>query len=161
MENSVSDVRDFLNSAREATLELARCKRELQRLEECCMSVSSHAGGVPGSGSRGSRDGALAALCDAREETLAAICRRQRLLRRVGDFIDRLDGPDICRCVLRLRYLEFRRWPEVIRALEQVGMYFSERQIMRRHAEALELAAGLWETEGGSGAQALGKQKAN
>ncbi len=135
-------VRRFLESAREATLELARRKRQLQQLRDSCRKMTSSYSAFAGGGR--TRDERLALLADAITEETAALAQQRKKLREVSDFIDRIDAPDMCRSVLRLRYLEFRRWPEVARALEQVGLYYSERQIMRLHAKAIECAAELY-----------------
>ena len=83
-------------------------------------------------------------LCDAREEALAAMEREQERLREIGAFIDRVEGADVLRIILRLRYLEYLNWAAVQRAMERVGLWYSERQILRLHEKALEAAAALW-----------------
>ena len=141
------EVKEFLESAREATLELARYKHRLRELEEDCLRVTARMEKARAATRTGAGDGAAAALCDAREELLSAIAGRQKQMRKVEAFIDRVPGPDLCRIVLRLRYLEFRRWTDAQRCLEQIGVYYSERQLLRRHAEAMEQAEALWQRE--------------
>lgn len=146
MKESEKQVREFLDSAREATLELARHKRQLHMLKDSCQRMTTSYSGIPGSGYADSRDAQLALLADAIEDETKSLARQRRKLREVAAFIDLIDAPDMCRSVLRLRYLEFRRWSEVGRALEQVGVFYSERQIMRLHAKGMECACALWES---------------
>lgn len=147
MKERTEAVKAFLTSAREVGMELARHRGRVQQLELRCRKVTTAGPGGFGGGSYDSADGLLAMLCDARDEEVRAMAREQEKLRAIGDFIDRLEGADVLRMILRLRYLEYLNWAGVRRAMEKAGVWYSERQILRLHGKALEAAAALWEAE--------------
>lgn len=147
MNERTKAVRAYLLSAREAGAELLRHRGRVQQLELRCRKVTGGGFGGVGGGAYGSADGLLALLCDAREEEVRAMEREREKLRELGAWIDRVEGADVLRMILRLRYLEYLSWSAVRQAMEKAGVWYSERQIMRLHDKALEAAAALWDAE--------------
>lgn len=146
MEQRCEEVKEFLLSAREAALELARRRERVKQLEWRCQRLSAGSFGSRSSGNYDSGDAVLALLADARDEEVRAMVREQEKLRQVTAFIERVDG-GVLRMVLRLRYLELLPWLQVQKAMNKAGVWYSERQVMRLHARALAAAADLWAQE--------------
>lgn len=73
---------------------------------------------------------------EARREGIQKALAQVEAAREMVDGLEDLGE----RAVLRLRYLEGRRWPEVFSEMEKLGLYYCERHIYRIHARALERA---------------------
>lgn len=140
------EVRGFLNSVQEARLRFHRCRWQVEELQRRCESITANWSTEPGGGGNVHKDGPLAALADKREELKALYYDWERQEEDVNRFLETL--PDARhRTLLALRYVDLLRWPDVRARMEEVGMYYSERQIFNLHGKALEAARGRWREE--------------
>lgn len=143
--NNRAEVRQFLTSVREARFMQQRCSVRLKELESQAAKVTAQMNGMPGGGSGDlHKDGIMIALAMQRDRLAAAYREAMATEDAVEAFIQKLPT-DSHRCVLRLRYIECLRWPDVLCALANAGLTYSERQMYRLHGEALEQARKLWE----------------
>lgn len=70
-------------------------------------------------------------------------CRAEELQERMEEALARVKTPE-GRRVLCLRYLERRRWPEILETLRREGCHISERGLYRLHREAIRELLGEW-----------------
>lgn len=146
MEND--EVRAFLNSVQEARFRFFRCRWQVEELQRRCVSVTANWGAERGGSGDVHKDGPLSALVDKRSEMRTLYMEWENKEEEVNCFLDKL--PDQRhRALLQLRYVDLLRWPDVRARLEQVGVYYSERQIFNLHGKALEAARALWREEVG------------
>ena len=131
-------VRDYLNSVLEYRMEAKRLKRKLAQLEAQATNITSQLTGMP-HGGIADRGAVLASLADAAKDYQWRIDRAERKELEVLDFIDSLPTAE-SRTILKLRYLDCKRWPKVLAALNAGGMAMSERQMYRLHGRALQEA---------------------
>ena len=144
MEND--EVRAFLNSVQEARFRFFRCRWQVEELKRRCESVTASWSAERGGSGDVHKDGPLSALVDKRSEMRTLYMEWENKEEEVNCFLDKL--PDQRhRALLQLRYVDLLRWPDVRARLEQVGVYYSERQIFNLHGKALEAARALWREE--------------
>lgn len=144
METKRDPTRAFLETVRDARLTLARCRRKLQQAEDQCGQITAKIDmtGVSGHNSGAQKDGQWAALADLRELLAEQYSRALRSEVEVERFLSKIEDPNQ-RVILRMRYADCMRWPEVQEKLQEDGVYYSERQIFRLHGEALQTARKL------------------
>lgn len=135
-------VREFLNSATEAKLEIMRHRMRAEELECRCTKVTASMSGMPGGGNSDAQQ-LWATLADERTKEREAEKRETETYRQVEEFINKLPNSDH-RAVLRLRYLNGMGWVNVQMKLYEAGIFYSERHIYRLHGDALEAARELW-----------------
>lgn len=61
----------------------------------------------------------------------------------VDVFLDDIDDFRY-RTLLKLRYVDQLSWPQVLAEFEEIGIFYSDRQLYRLHAKALDAAKALW-----------------
>lgn len=131
-------VKAYLNSVVECRMEIRRCRRKLEMLEARAMSITSQLTGMPRGGSA-DRDAVLAALADASAEYYARLRSAELRELEVGQLIDSI--PDqTYRIILRLRYLERKRWPDILSLLHKEGICEDRSWMFRLHGKALNAA---------------------
>lgn len=143
METRHDPARAFLESVREARFNEARCMEKIALAEARCTQVTAQMSGAPGGHGDVHKDSPRAALADLRG-LLGKLYRdslRQELA--VEQFIESLDV-DIHRIVLRLKYVDLLHWPQVQTKMEERGIYYTERHILRLHGDALQAARVKW-----------------
>ena len=135
-------VREYLNSVLESRMEIKRIKRKLDLLEARALNVTSQLTGMPRGGSS-DRDAVLASLADVTAEYYARLVKAEQHELEVLNFIDEIPGSDY-RKVLKLRYVDRRRWPNVLRELQKSDARMSERTMFYIHGKALNAARELY-----------------
>ena len=148
-EHERDPVREFLESAKEAKLEIARHRARVEELESRCTRVTPNMNASPGGGSSDSQQ-MWAMLADERMKVLAAEKAEVEKYHEVENFINRIGVP-VQRAILRMRYLRCLRWIPIQMELYKQGHCYDERSIFRIHNQALDAARELWE-QGGGGA---------
>lgn len=142
MKRQPDECRAWLESYRELRFEVLRLQRKHQSLWDQATGITAKLSPVPGGGG-GDREKLLAMLSDADEEVidkyLEAAIRQQEIERFIEDI-----PSAISRIILRLRYVELLRWPEIEAALTDSKIYYEARQIYRLHGIALREARELW-----------------
>lgn len=131
-------VRAFLGSVLEARLEVKRIKRKLDALESRAMNITSNLTGMPRGGGA-DRDSVLASLADVSRDYYLRLAKAEQTELDVLRFIDSLSSPD-SRMILKLKYIDCRRWPKILTTLRENGREISERQMFRLHGAALQEA---------------------
>lgn len=143
MSKSTDPTRAFLETVREARIEHARALRRTEELASRAEKITTSFSAAPGNGLALGPPAVWSALCDARSK---AEERERKWLRQelaVESFIDSLNG-DLNRIVLRARYVDLLRWPEILDRLESLNIHYSDRQLYRLHGRALEEARRKW-----------------
>lgn len=135
--------REFLNSAKEAHYNAARCSKRLKEMETRCEQITTRMSGMPSGGGDRHGDGVWAALADLKSLWVTMYGEAVEKEKALEEFITRLDDMDH-RMILRLRYVDRLLWPEVQRQMEIFGVFYSERQMYRLHKDALKEARNLW-----------------
>lgn len=135
-------VRVYLNSVLESRMEVARSRRKIEQLEARALSITSQVTGMPRGGSA-DRDAVLAALADASEAYYQKMLLAEQRELEVSDFIDSLSEPDH-RIILKLRYIDRKRWSKILRTLTDSGMDITERRMFQIHGAALKEARELF-----------------
>ena len=143
------DCRLWLESYRELRVEADRLWRRHIRLANQATRTTTQLSPVPGGGG-GDRGQILAMLADSDREAVAKHAEALECMKDIEDFIERLPTRE-SRIILRLRYVELLRWPQVKRALERSHVFYEERQIYRLHGIALREARELWNERKGHG----------
>jgi hypothetical protein len=91
------------------------------------------------------REKLLAALADADGEAIRRMTEAVKRQQEIENLIDRVPT-DVCRVVLRLRYVDLLRWSEIEKRMVKSGAYaYERRQIFRIHGLALKEARKVWE----------------
>lgn len=140
-ENEKCAVVEFLESAEAATLEGRRLQRRLEALEMRRDGLKI-------------RGGAVARKLDKlilaeREREVAVVHEELESYRRVEAFVARVPGR-VNRTILRRKYLDVgRSWTEIGEELARDGLFYSQRHLLRLHAQAVEAAQKLWDEERG------------
>lgn len=131
-------VRAYLNSVLECRMEAARSRRKFEMLEARATSITAQLSGMPfGGGS--DREALLAALADASGDYYRQMVAAEQRELEVSKFIDSL--PDSShRVILKLRYVDCKRWSKVLKAYRDNGVEMSERQMFLLHGAALKAA---------------------
>lgn len=131
-------VRAFLNSVRESRMDAKRLQSKLSQLEARAMSITSQLSGMPRGGGA-DRDAVLASLADVCEEYYYQLAEAEKQELRVLAFIESLSETNY-RMILKLRYIECKRWPRVLADLKSAGLDIEERRMFVLHGEALKEA---------------------
>jgi len=138
-------VREYLRSVYGLKLEAARLTDRVRELTARCEKTTTVLTGMPrGNGSDPEK--LLALLADERADLDAKQLAAEIRSREVETFIGRLTDP-LHREILCRRYIECRRWPEILAKLRAQGNYFEERHMFRLHGQALNAARDLWAEE--------------
>lgn len=143
METRHDPARAFLESVREARFNEARCMEKIALAEARCTQVTAQMSRAPGGHGDVHKDGPRAALSDLRS-LLGQLYReavKQELA--VEQFVASLDN-DLHRIILRLKYIDLLHWPQVQAKMEERGIYYTERHILRLHGDALQAARAKW-----------------
>ena len=135
-------VREYLNSVLESRMEIKRIRRKLDLLEARALNVTSQLTGMPRGGSS-DRDAVLAALADATADYYRRLAEAEQHELEVLNFIDSI--PDqMQRVILKLRYVDRKRWPSVLSYLQKEGVDIQDRRMFQLHGEALKAARELY-----------------
>lgn len=140
MEKQYENIQEFLDSVQEAKLEISWCERRISEAEAECLRISRRTMGAEDGESR--QRALWAALTEERARLGALYIEALWQQRAVEDFIRPVSRSH--RAILRLRYIEGLRWPEVMAELERIGLPYSERQMFRLHKGALQEAEKLF-----------------
>lgn len=140
-ENEKCAVVEFLESAEAATLEGRRLQRRLETLETRRDGLKIRGGAV-------ARKLEKLILAE-REREVALVHEELENYRRVEAFVARVPGR-VNRTILRRKYLDVgRSWTEIGEELARDGVFYSQRHLLRLHAQAVEAAQKLWDEERG------------
>lgn len=131
-------VRAFLGSVLESRMEIRRVKRKLEALEARATSITSQLSGMPRGGGA-DRDAVLASLADVSRDYYLRLARAEQNELEVLSFIDSLPSPD-SRMILKLKYVDCKRWSKVLEALRSGGREITERWMFKLHGRALNEA---------------------
>lgn len=131
-------VRAFLNSVRESRMDAKRLQSKLSQLEARATSITSQLSGMPRGGGA-DRDAVLASLADVSCEYYAMLAHAEETELEVLKFIESLSKTNY-RMILKLRYIECKRWPRVLADLKSAGLDIEERRMFVLHGEALKEA---------------------
>ena len=131
-------VREFLNSVRESRMDAKRLQSKLSQLEARATSITSQLSGMPRGGGA-DRDAVLASLADVCDEYYRQLAGAEKQELRVSNFIDTLSETKH-RMILKLRYLECKRWPRVLADLKSAGLDIEKSRMFVLHGEALKEA---------------------
>ena len=143
MPMSLNDpVRELLNSVLESRIEAKRIERKLAVLEARVTKVTAELTGMPGGGTS-DRNAALAAFSDLTRDYYERLVAAEKRETEVSDFINRLQNTD-SRIILKLRYLDCKRWPKVLEAMNRAGREIEQRQMFKLHGRALAEARELY-----------------
>lgn len=134
----------FLESALEASAEVARLRRRVQEMDSRAKRMTAQLSGMPGCGGRGQEE-LWASLADERERAAFAEINELERYRAVEQFIGRIPAPPVQRALLRYRYLEnLRGVDNVQKALQKDDWWYSTRHIDRLQQQALDAARAQW-----------------
>ena len=133
--------REYLDSYRELLMESERLSSGARSLWEAATGVTSHLTGMPVSHDA-ERDvkTLLAEASEAAERHLAEALRKRA---EIETFIGTIPG-GMNRMILSYRYINLMTWPQVMAAMENAGIPYSERNIFNLHGRALEAAREKW-----------------
>lgn len=119
-------------------MEIKRIQRKLDLLEARVLNVTSQLTGMPRGGSS-DRDAVLASLADVTDEYYKRLAEAERHELEVLDFINTI--PDTrCRIILKLRYVDCRKWNSVLAKLQLTDEQASRPTMFRLHGKALNAA---------------------
>ena len=105
-------------------------------------STSVIRGGPSGGGGGGSfMEDAIIRIVDMERDISAELGRLMILKAEIAEVIDRVENPK-AQMVLEMRYLCFKRWEEIMEA-----MNCSERTVFRRHKDGLEAVESILESK--------------
>lgn len=146
----MTDVREFLDSLRTNKAEIALCRARIAQLETAATRITTVWKEVPGGGNGDPhKDATLAALADARSRLIDEETQLAKNILSVSDFIDRIPGITY-RTILNLRYVECLSWEGVTEKMEEMGIPYACRHVIRLHGKALNAARKLWAQEKGA-----------
>ena len=147
-ETKYDPVKEFLRSAIEARIDIRRHKKRVAELDAQCARLVAKMNGMPGGGGDDhSHEQMWNQLAEERAAELRAMKRAEEQKEAVEDFISHLPCA-IHRSILKLKYADDKNWPQVLFALYEEGVYYSERQLYRHHGDALQEARALWRQGG-------------
>ena len=138
-------VREFLESASEAKLEIARHHARVAELESRATKVTASLHAAPGGGGSDTQQ-IWVVLAEERDKAMEAEKLELERYHAVESFIDRMQDKRH-RVILRLRYLNALSWIRVQMKLYESGFYYSESHIKKLHGKALNAARELWRKE--------------
>ena len=136
------ECRLWLESYKELRTEANRLWLRHERLRAQATRMTAQISLAPGGGSA-DKEKILAALADADEEAFVKYSQAVERMHEIETFIDSLPTRE-SRIILRHRYIELLRWPQVKRTLERSGIYYGDAQIFRLHGIALKEAREAW-----------------
>lgn len=142
MDHRKDPVREFLGSVLESRIEVKRIERKLAVLEARVTKITTELTGMPGGGPS-DRNAALAAFADLNGDYYKRLIAAENREIEVSDFINRLQNPD-SRAILKLRYVDCKRWPKVLDALNRAGRDISVDWMFKLHGRALNEARELY-----------------
>lgn len=123
-------------------MEIKRIRRKLDLLEARALNVTSQLTGMP-RGGNSDRDAVLASLADATSDYYRRLAEAEQHELEVLSFIDSI--PDqMQRVILKLRYVDRKRWPAVLSYLQKEGVDIQDRRMFQLHGEALKAARELY-----------------
>ena len=131
-------VRAFLDSVRESRMDAKRIRAKLSQLEARATSITSQLSGMPRGGGA-DRDAVLASLADVSRDYYTMLAHAEETELEVLKFIDSLSKTNY-RMILKLRYIECKRWPHVLADLKSAGLDIEQARMFRIHGEALKEA---------------------
>ena len=136
-----------LARVRDTRVEQARLRRRIETLESRCMRLAASRGD-PAELSR------QETMLRAEHRRMTALLERELdQVRAVETFLQGVT-PELFRTLLMLRYGECLSVPHITAFLDESGVCYSQRQVERLLAQALEQAEGLWtERQKGENAQ--------
>ncbi len=140
------DVVEFLGSLRVARQEIHLCRERIAELEDANTRITTAWKEAPTGSGDVHKDATVIALADKRAELLAMEKEYADQMLAVEQFISRLENTTY-RTILELRYVKLLRWPQVQKSMEDAGLWYSFRYVMRLHGKALVAARRLWNTE--------------
>ena len=140
--DSMDPVRAFLNSVLESRIEIKRLRKKIAALESRATSITAQLSGMPRSGGADSQ-AVLAALADATRDYYARLAQAERRELEVVEFIESLPTQD-SRVILKLRYVDRKRWSQVLAELKAAGKDIAEARMFRLHGAALNEARNKW-----------------
>ena len=135
-------VRELLNSVLESRIEVKRIERKLAVLEARVTKITAELTGMPGGGTS-DRNAALAAFADISRDYYERLVAAEKREIEVTDFINRLQSSD-SRVILKLHYVDCKKWPKVLTALRAAGRDIDERRMFQLHGIALNEARELF-----------------
>lgn len=135
-------VRELLNSVLESRIEVKRIERKLAVLEARVTKITAELTGMPGGGTS-DRNAALAAFSDLTRDYYERLVAAEKHEVEVTDFINRLQSSD-SRAILKLHYVDCKKWPKVLTALRAAGRDIDERRMFQLHGIALNEARELY-----------------
>jgi len=139
MSQRAYDADDFLRSVRTCIVEKTRCEALLRTLWAQCEKITAAYGPLLPGGGDAHRDALLLTVAEQSDELLLRTQDYVRRITAVEDFIATM--PDVRhRAVLRLRYVDCKRWDDVRESLKEYGIYYEDAQIFRLHGKALQEA---------------------
>jgi len=119
-------------------MEIKRIKRKLDLLEARALNVTSQLTGMP-RGGNSDRDAVLASLADATGEYYRRLAEAEQHELEVLQFIDSIPE-QMYRVILKLRYIDRKRWSNVLSALSREGYDLEQRRLFYLHGKALNAA---------------------
>ena len=138
------EVSTFLGGVLRAKFAYFRCLRQSEELEEKCTALSSSLSSTEGHGTADvHRDNMLIALADKKAMLPYLYAKWIAVMQEVDRFLDEIED-DRHRAILKLRYVDLLRWPNVVEELKKVGIWYEERQVHNLHGDALKVARALW-----------------
>lgn len=123
-------------------MEIKRIRRKLDLLEARALNVTSQLTGMPRGGSS-DRDAVLASLADATSDYYRRLAEAEQHELEVLSFIDSIPN-QMQRVILKLRYIDRKRWPGVLSELERFGEQMDRATMFRLHGKALNAARELY-----------------
>lgn len=138
-------VREFLESAKEAKMEIARHRERVAELESRATRMTANMSATPGGGSSDAQQ-LWILLAEERGKVMAAEKHELERYLEIENFINRVPGA-IHRIILRLRYLRLLEWVPIQMELYKKNIVYCERQLYRKHGDALDAARELWRKE--------------
>ena len=135
--------REFLSAVWKQNMEVKRCMWDVNLLRNRCERITACLESGRGGGGDPHRDQSLAALADKRTELLELEQELEQQERLAEDFLARIVD-ERKRVILKLRYVEHLKWTEICSKLEEMRIYYSERQIYNLHRQAVQEAEQLF-----------------
>lgn len=139
---------DWLGSYRALSVEVRALQDRIRALYDAARRVVGRISFDP-KGCGGGREELLAQLSDegrVLQERCEELARKQLEIER---FIDSVEpGPfNVYQALLRLRYVECLKWPEVVTRLESYGLPYDERYVFKLRNAAIDAAWEKWQKD--------------
>lgn len=133
--------REFLESYKGLVLEAKRLGLSARSLWEAATGVTSNLSGMPRS--NGDSESLKVALAQASQDTERRLAEALWKRHEVERFLDGIEN-DVYRNLLKMRYVDLLRWPDIVEAFEDSGIPYCDRNIFNLHGYALDAARELW-----------------